>query len=73
MLNRPATKIELSMEADLREFEEMKNFRIQNPIEFERLFHTDNILQLLPNYQKDICLNNYSKINILIMYIRCRK
>ena len=58
MLNRPATKIELNMEVDLREFEEMKNFKIQNPIEFERLFHTDNILKLLPNYQKEICLNN---------------
>ena len=58
MLNRPATRIELNMEADLREFEEMKNFRNQNPIEFERLFHTDKILQLLPNYQKEICLNN---------------
>ena len=44
MLNRPATKIELNMEADLREFEEMKNLRMQNPIEFERIFHTNNIL-----------------------------
>ena len=58
MLNRPATKIELNMEADLREFEEMKNLRMQNPIEFERIFHTNNILQLLPNYQKDMCLDN---------------
>ena len=58
MLNRPASKIELNIESDLREFEEMKNFRMQNPIEFERLFHTDKILQLLPNYQKEICLNN---------------
>ena len=58
MLNRPATKIELNMEADLREFEEMKNLRMQNPIEFERIFHTNTILQLLPNYQKEICLNN---------------
>ena len=58
MLNRPASKIELNIESDLREFEEMKNFRMQNPIEFERLFHTDRILQLLPNYQKEICLNN---------------
>ena len=63
MLNRPATKIELNMEADLREFEEMKNARMQNPLEFERLFHTDKILQLLPNYQKEICLNNNTNNN----------
>ena len=56
MLNRPATKIEMNMEADLREFEEMKNLRMQNPIEFERIFHTNNILQLLPNYQKHILI-----------------
>ena len=63
MLNRPATKIDLNMEADLREFEEMKNLRMQNPIEFERKFHTNNILQLLPNYQKEICLNNNNTNN----------
>ena len=62
MLNRPATKIELNIEEENMEFEEMKNIRAQKPIEFERAYQTNNILQLLPNYQKEIGINN-SNIN----------
>ena len=58
MLNRPATKIEMNIEEENIDFEDMKNFRAQNPAQFEKTFQTNNILQLLPNYQKDICLNN---------------
>ena len=36
---------------------------MQNPIEFERIFHTNNILQLLPNYQKEMCLNTSNIYN----------
>ncbi len=60
MLNRPATKIEMNIEEESIEYEEMKNFRVQNMIEFERAFQTNNILQLLPNYQKEMSLNNSS-------------
>ena len=62
MLNRPATKIELNIEDECIEYEEMKNIRTQKPIEFGRLFQSHNILQLLPNYQKEMALNN-SNIN----------
>ena len=62
MLNRPATKIEMNIEEESIEYEEMKNFRAQNMIEFERAFQTKNILQLLPNYQKEMSLNT-SNIN----------
>ena len=62
MLNRPATKIEMNIEEESIEYEEMKNFRVQNMIEFERAFQTNNILQLLPNYQKEMSLNT-SNIN----------
>ena len=62
MLNRPATKIEMNIEEESIEYEEMKNFRAQNMIEFERAFQTKNILQLLPNYQKEMSLNT-SNVN----------
>ena len=60
MLNRPATKIELNIEEEMIEFEEMKNIRVQNPIEFERSLQTYEIVKLLPNYQKEMSLNNSS-------------
>ena len=62
MLNRPATKIEMNLEEESIEYEEMKNFRVHNLIEFERAFQTNNILKLLPIYQKEMSLNN-SNIN----------
>ena len=62
MLNRPATKIEMNIEEENTDFEDMKNFRAQNPTQFEKTFQTNNILQLLPNYQKEMSLNN-SNIN----------
>ena len=62
MLNRPATKIQMNIEEESIEYEEMKNFRVQNMIEFERIFQINNILKLLPNYQKEMCLNN-SNVN----------
>ena len=54
MLNRPATKIELNIEDEIADYEECKNARFNNPIEFEKLFKTDEILKLLPNYYKEI-------------------
>ena len=54
MLNRPATKIELNIEDEITYYEECKNYRFNNPIEFEKLFKTDEILKLLPNYYKEI-------------------
>ena len=63
MLNRPATKIEMNIEDESVEYEDIKNFRIQNPIEFERRIQTQSIIQLLPNYQKEMSLNNNSNIN----------
>ena len=62
MLNRPATKIELNIEEESIEYEEMKNLRAQNYVEFERQFQINNILQLLPNYQKEMSLNNSNNI-----------
>ena len=62
MLNRPATKIEMNIEEENIDFEDMKNFRAQNPTQFEKTFQINNILQLLPNYQKEMSLNN-SNIN----------
>ena len=62
MLNRPATKIEMSIEEENIDFEDMKNFRAQYPTQFEKTFQTNSILQLLPNYQKEMSLNN-SNIN----------
>ena len=62
MLNRPATKIEMNIEEEDTDFEDMKNFRAQNPTQFEKTFQTNNILQLLPNFQKEMSLNN-SNIN----------
>ena len=62
MLNRPATKIEMNIEEENTDFEDMKNFRAQNPTQFEKTFQTNNILQLLPNYQKEMSLNN-SNVN----------
>ena len=62
MLNRPATKIEMNIEEENTDFENMKNFRAQNPTQFEKTFQTNIILQLLPNYQKEMSLNN-SNIN----------
>ena len=63
MLNRPATKIEMNIEDESIEYEEIKNLRVQNPIDFERIFQTHNIIQLLPNYQKEMSLNNNYNIN----------
>ena len=63
MLNRPATKIELNIEEEMIEYEEMKNIRVQKPIEFERSLHTHDILKLLPNYQKEMSLNNINDKN----------
>ena len=63
MLNRPATKIELNIEEEMIEYEEMKNIRVQKPIEFERSLRTHDILKLLPNYQKEISLNNNNEKN----------
>ena len=57
MLNRPATKIELNIEEEMIEFEEMKNVRVQKPIEFERSLQIYEILKLLPNYQKEMSIN----------------
>ena len=57
MLNRPATKIDLNIEEENCEFDEMKKNRIQNPIQFEKQFKTEEILHLLPNYQNDSNLN----------------
>ena len=68
MLNRPATKIEMNIEEENIDFEDMKNFRAQNPAQFEKTFQTNNILQLLPNYQKEMSLNN-SNINNMIFNI----
>ena len=63
MLNRPATKIELNIEDECIEYEEMKNIRNQKPIEFGRMFQSHNILQLLPNYQKEMCSNTSNIYN----------
>ena len=63
MLNRPATKIELNIEEEMIEYEEMKNIRVQKPIEFERSLLTHDILKLLPNYQKEMSLNNINDKN----------
>ena len=63
MLNRPATKIEMNIEDESIEYEEIKNLRVQNPIDFERIFQTHNIVQLLPNYQKEMSLSNNYNIN----------
>ena len=60
MLNRPATKIELNIEDEMMEYEEMKNIRVQKPIEFESNLQTHDILKLLPNYQKEMSLNNFN-------------
>ena len=60
MINRPATKIELNIEEEMIEFEEMKNIRVQNPIEVERSLQTYEIVKLLPNYQKEMCLNSFN-------------
>ena len=61
MLNRPATKIELNIEEEMIEFEEMKNVRVQKPIEFERSLQIYEMLKLLPNYQKEMSLNTNNK------------
>ena len=54
MLNRPATKIELNIEDETTDYEECKNARAKDLNEFEKLFKTDEILKLLPNYYKEI-------------------
>ena len=62
MLSRSPTKIELNIEEENIEFEQMKNIRVHNPFEFERMYQSNDILQLIPNYGMQINLNN-SNIN----------
>ena len=51
MINREATKIDLILDEELNEYEEMKNFRLNKPKEFEELFNINEINNQFPLFQ----------------------
>ena len=62
MINREATKIDLILDEELNEYEEMKNFRLNNPKEFEELFSINEINNNFPLFQDfQFTLNQFNE------------
>lgn len=60
MLNRPATKLVMNIEDDLKEYEAIKKIRTNNPQEFMSNYQVNEIIKNIPFFQKDLTPSNHN-------------